>query len=422
MSASPLITILAGAALAAGLAASPALPRLAAALTAAGTPPAVTSLCLAGHCWTLVSGGSGSPPAWVLAAAAFAAGVVAAWLSSRSSPTYLVDFAVFRPPDNLKCTKAVFCKAIDGIAEYTEEARDFMRKIIDTSGVGEDAAMPAIMHAPPPWKITMEACREEAEMIMFDIVQQALVKTGLKATDIDVLIVNCSIFCPTPSLSAMIVNRFKLRPDCVTYNLGGMGCSASPIAVDLARELLARRRRARALVVSTENITHNLYTGNYRPMLIAGCIFRLGGAAIVLSNHPADARRSKYDLHFVARTNAAGNDDGYSAVYQCEDSDSVIGVRLSKNLMKVAGATLRANITRIGPLVLPLSEQAKFAVNLVRRKVGFLDGVWGDDVWSEREEKTSKPHDTHTFPPTHTQTTDPAPPAQTLRPRLHARL
>lgn len=50
--------------------------------------------------------------------------------------------------------------------------------------------------------------------------------------------VNCSVFCPTPSLSAMVVNRFGLRADTITYNLGGMGCSAGLLSVSLARELL----------------------------------------------------------------------------------------------------------------------------------------------------------------------------------------
>ena len=61
---------------------------------------------------------------------------------------------------------------------------------------------------------------------------------GLKPTDIDILIVNCSLFCPTPSLSAMIVNHFRMRPDVLSYNLGGMGCSAGVIAIGLAEKLL----------------------------------------------------------------------------------------------------------------------------------------------------------------------------------------
>ena len=46
------------------------------------------------------------------------------------------------------------------------------------------------------------------------------------------------------------------------------------------------------------------------------------------------------------------------------------GVYLDKNLMKIAGNALKANITTLGPLVLPLSEQLLFFANLVARKVG----------------------------------------------------
>lgn len=55
---------------------------------------------------------------------------------------------------------------------------------------------------------------------------------------VDILIVNCSLFNPTPSLSAMIVNHFKMKSSIVSYNLSGMGCSAGVISLSLARELL----------------------------------------------------------------------------------------------------------------------------------------------------------------------------------------
>ena len=41
----------------------------------------------------------------------------------------------------------------------------------------------------------------------------------------------------------------------------GMGCSANPIAVDLAQRLLRDTPNKIALVVSTENITQNGYNG-----------------------------------------------------------------------------------------------------------------------------------------------------------------
>lgn len=46
-----------------------------------------------------------------------------------------------------------------------------------------------------------------------------------------------SLFNPTPSLSAMIMNHFKMGSRTINYNLGGMGCSASLVAVDLAKQV-----------------------------------------------------------------------------------------------------------------------------------------------------------------------------------------
>ena len=48
------------------------------------------------------------------------------------------------------------------------------------------------------------------------------------------------------------------------------------------------------------------------------------------------------------------------------------GVYLSKDLMAIAGHALKANITTLAPLVLPVSEQLLFFINLVARKVRLL--------------------------------------------------
>ncbi len=57
-----------------------------------------------------------------------------------------------------------------------------------------------------------------------------------------------------------------------------------------------------------------------------------------------------------------------SAVIQKEDEEGKVGVKIGKELMRVAGMALKANITRLGPLVLPVSEQLIFAGNFVARK------------------------------------------------------
>lgn len=81
----------------------------------------------------------------------------------------------------------------------------------------------------------------------------------------DILIVNCSLFNPTPSLSAMIVNHFKFKSNVVSYNLSGMGCSAGVIAISLARELLQVGIRAHTIFntavcfASTQPQMHNCW-------------------------------------------------------------------------------------------------------------------------------------------------------------------
>ena len=46
-----------------------------------------------------------------------------------------------------------------------------------------------------------------------------------------------------------------------------------------------------------------------------------------------------------------------------------VGVLLSKQLMAIAGQSLKANITTLAPLVLPVSEMVIFVAVLFARKV-----------------------------------------------------
>ncbi|XP_071736764.1 3-ketoacyl-CoA synthase 4-like [Rutidosis leptorrhynchoides] len=291
-----------------------------------------------------------------------------AYLMTRPRPVYLVDYSCYRPPDNLKVQFDIFMERSKVHGGFNDSALEFQRKILERSGLGEETYLPAALHCIPPAP-SMAAAREEAEQVMFGALDKLFESTNINPKDIGILVVNCSLFNPTPSLSSMIVNKYKLRGNIKTFNLGGMGCSAGVIAVDLAKDMLQVHRNTYAVVVSMENITQNWYFGNKKSMLIPNCLFRVGGAAVLLSNKSCDKSRAKYKLLHVVRTHQGSNDTAFNCVYQEQDDDGKIGVSLSKDLMAIAGGALKANITTLGPLVLPISEQLLFFATLIARKI-----------------------------------------------------
>jgi 3-ketoacyl-CoA synthase len=290
------------------------------------------------------------------------------YVMSRPRPIYLVDYACYLPQESLKVKLNYFLERTKMSGFFDEKSVNFQQKILERSGLGDETYLPAAMHALPPCP-NMKFAREEAEEVMFGCLDELFEKTKVKPKDIGVLVVNCSLFNPTPSLSAMIVNKYKMRGNIRTFNLGGMGCSAGVISIDLAKDILQVHGGTYAIVVSMENITQNWYFGNRRSMLIPNCLFRTGGAAILLSNKGRDRSRSKYQLKHVVRTHKGADDKSYKCVYQEQDEAGYMGVTLSKELMAIAGDALKTNITTLGPLVLPLSEQILFFTVLVARKV-----------------------------------------------------
>lgn len=290
------------------------------------------------------------------------------YIMSRPRPVYLVDFSCYKPPDHLKAPSNEFTVHSRSTGYFDESSLEFQRKILDRSGLGNETYVPeAMLHIPP--RISMEAAREEAEQVMYGALDNLFANTNINPKDIGILVVNCSLFNPTPSLASMIVNKYKLRGNIKNFNLGGMGCSAGVIAVDLCKDLLQVHRNTYAVVVSTENITQNWYFGNKKSMLIANCLFRVGGSAILLSNKVKDRRRAKYRLVHVVRTHRGADDKAYRCVYQEQDNTDKVGVSLSKDLMAIAGGALKVNITTLGPLVLPISEQLLFFATLVVKKL-----------------------------------------------------
>eukprot|EP00981_Chlorochromonas_danica_P012869 scaffold5514_cov166-Ochromonas_danica.AAC.3 len=296
------------------------------------------------------------------------------YLVKREKPVYLIDFSVFEPPEDWKFSYDQLVTLMKNQKCFTDESLDFMARMVKQSGTGPATAWPpGILQSLDPTKSadrSVEKSREEAETIMYDCVERLLKSTGTNAKEIDILVINCSLFSPTPSLCSMVINKFGMRSDIHSYNLSGMGCSAGLISMDLVRNVLAGKPNAVALIVSTEIITPNLYHGNERPFLLQNTLFRCGGAAVLVTNRWTDALRARFKLLHLVRTQYVG-EGSFGCVYETEDGTdhNYRGVRLSKDIVKIAGRAMEKNFTDIGPYVLPLSEQLKTAWSIARRAI-----------------------------------------------------
>ena len=160
----------------------------------------------------------------------------------------------------------------------------------------------------------------------------------------------------------------------------------------------------RVLIVAHENITNNYYAGNNRSCLVSNCLFRVGGAACLMSNRypplftvsltraskislrlqqvlsllyfsmihtvpdafnfpcrPADRKVAKYQLMHSVRSHIGADDDAFNAIRQREDEDGIRGILLQRNVVPTAATALKTNIKSLAPLVLPFTELVRSA-------------------------------------------------------------
>lgn len=198
----------------------------------------------------------------------------------------------------MQISKAEFIELAKKSGNFNDTAIEFQERVLKKSGIGDETYLPKGVFR-PGYRNSLNDGRQEVSMVMFGAIKDLLAATKVKPKDIRILIVNCGILNTTPSLSSMIVNHFKLRHDIHSFNLGGMGCAAGITAIDLAKDLLDAYPRTYALVVSTEAVSSTWYSGNDIGMLLPNCFFRMGAAAIMLSNFCLDRWRAKYELKQV---------------------------------------------------------------------------------------------------------------------------
>ncbi|GMN24386.1 hypothetical protein TIFTF001_000544 [Ficus carica] len=287
----------------------------------------------------------------------------------RDKECYILDYHCYKPTDDRKldtefCGELIKRTKNLGLMEYK-----FLLKAIVSAGLGEQTYAPQIIFAGREDSPTLVDSITEMEEFFYDSVGKLLERTGLSPSQIDVLVVNVSMFSAVPSLAARIINHYKMREDVKVFNLTGMGCSASLISVDIVQHVFKSQRNAHALVVTSESLSPNWYSGNERSMILSNCLFRTGGCAILLTNKRSLKNRAMFRLKCLVRTHHGAKDDSYGCCRQIEDDEGHLGIHLAKNLPKCATRAFVDNLREIAPKILPIRELLRFMAVWIHWKI-----------------------------------------------------
>ncbi|KAG0550917.1 hypothetical protein BDA96_01G378800 [Sorghum bicolor] len=310
---------------------------------------------------------------WLLLAHAMAYLAWTAAARRRQSRCYLLDYVCHKPRDDRKLSTETAGDVIQRNARLGLTDYRFLLRVVVRSGIGEETYAPRSILEGREDTPTLKDSLEEMDAFLDEAVAELFARTGVSPGDVDVLVFNVSMLSPSPSLSSRVVRRYGLRDDVAAYNLAGMGCSAGLVALDLARNALrARPRRASlALVVSSESIAPNWYSGTDKSMMLANCLFRCGGAAALVTNDPARRGRAKMELRCLVRAHIGASDDAHACALQREDGEGRVGISLSKALPKAAVRAFAVNLRRLAPRVLPVAELARFTARHLARRLFF---------------------------------------------------
>ncbi|KAF8008891.1 hypothetical protein BT93_J0020 [Corymbia citriodora subsp. variegata] len=300
---------------------------------------------------------------YVLALSYAVLSLVRGLLRRRGQCCYMLGYECYKAPEDTKLNTDQCARIILRNKNLNLEDYRFLLKTMARSGIGENTYGPRLVldgHEEAP---TLREAHLELDEVFQQTVSKVLASTGVAPSEIDILIVNVSLFSPAPSLTSRIVNHFKLREDIKTFNLAGMGCSASLVAIHLVQELFKTKDNALALVVSTESMGSHWYCGKEKSMIISNCLFRIGGCAVLLTN---DRNRAKgqaiMKLSRSVRVHHGSHDESYGCCIQEEDEQGHQGFRLTKYLVKAAGQALEANLRILLPQVLPVRELVRYTL------------------------------------------------------------
>ncbi|KAE8717996.1 3-ketoacyl-CoA synthase 21 [Hibiscus syriacus] len=248
------------------------------------------------------------------------------FFQKRNQHCYVLDYECFKASDDQKldpgtCIKVMMRNKNLGLEQYR-----FLIKAIASSGLGEETYGPRnIIDGREEFPSEVDAHLEMDE-IMFTTLDGLFANTGISPSKIDILVVNVSLFSPSPSLTSRTIKRYKMRDTIKYFNLSRTGCSASMVSVDLVQRLFK-----------------------------------------TIANQFAIVDRCLFKLRCAVGTNI-GYNEAYGCAIHVEDQQGHQGALLTKTLPKVAAKAFTENLKILLPKILPVYELLQYSISALGRK------------------------------------------------------
>ena len=170
---------------------------------------------------------------------------------------------------------------------------------------------------------------DEATVLGERALRRALDAAGLRAADLDLLIVTSVTGVAVPSLDARLIPRLGLRHDIRRLPIFGLGCVAGAAALGRLNDYLLGWPGQTAALLAVELCSLNWPTSGITPAdMVASGLFGDGAVALIARGGQADAARPWSGPRVIASR---------SAVYP--DSGDALGWRLSSDCFRIVLTT-----------------------------------------------------------------------------------
>ena len=138
--------------------------------------------------------------------------------------------------------------------------------------------------------------------------RRALDDAGLRARDIDAVLVSTCTGYLCPGLTSYVSEALGIRSDAVLLDLVGQGCGAALPNLRAGEALIASERAGHVLSICVEVCSAAFYLDDDLGVLVSACLFGDGAAAAVLSPSPRAGARAVEWKSAATLTNPAERD------------------------------------------------------------------------------------------------------------------